>query len=184
MTTDPGDLVLDPTCGSGTTAYVAEQWGRRWITIDTSRVALALARQRLLTAKFDYYTLAKPGEGVDGGFIYKTVPHIMLSTIAQCTALDPVFARWEPVLAETLAALNAALVHVTPQIRTALQQKYTQKEKREGKRAITDADTRRWLLPQPPSNSPRTQGENPEGSLPAPGRAGGGVRLARMGSPL
>ena len=55
MTTDPGDLVLDPTCGSGTTAYVAEQWGRRWITIDTSRVAVALARQRILTAKFDYY---------------------------------------------------------------------------------------------------------------------------------
>ncbi len=57
MTTDPGDLVLDPTCGSGTTAYVAEQWGRRWITIDTSRVAVALARQRLLTAKYDYYEI-------------------------------------------------------------------------------------------------------------------------------
>ena len=62
MTTDPGDLVLDPTCGSGTTAYVAEQWGRRWITIDTCRVAIALARQRLLTAKYDYYELQEPGD--------------------------------------------------------------------------------------------------------------------------
>ena len=63
MTTDPGDLVLDPTCGSGTTAYVAEQWGRRWITCDTSRVALALARTRLMTAAYDYYELAHPEEG-------------------------------------------------------------------------------------------------------------------------
>ncbi len=71
MTTDPGDLVLDPTCGSGTTAYVAEQWGRRWITIDTSRVPLALARQRLLTATFDYYELKEPARGPAGGFVYK-----------------------------------------------------------------------------------------------------------------
>ena len=63
MTTDPGDLVLDPTCGSGTTAYVAEQWGRRWITIDTSRVALALARQRLMGARFPWYLLADSVEG-------------------------------------------------------------------------------------------------------------------------
>ncbi|MDA8000745.1 MAG: site-specific DNA-methyltransferase [Alphaproteobacteria bacterium] len=82
MTTDPGDLVLDPTCGSGTTAYVAEQWGRRWITCDTSRVATALARQRLMTATFDYYELADPEEGVGGGFHYKTVPHITLKSIA------------------------------------------------------------------------------------------------------
>ena len=68
MTTDPGDLVLDPTCGSGTTAYVAEQWGRRWITIDTSRVPLALARQRLLTATFPYYELRDPSAGPAGGF--------------------------------------------------------------------------------------------------------------------
>lgn len=83
MTTDPGDLVFDPTCGSGTTAYVAEQWGRRWIACDTSRVALTLARQRLMTAVFDYYELAHPGEGVGSGFRYKTVPHIMASSIAQ-----------------------------------------------------------------------------------------------------
>ena len=82
MTTDPGDLVLDPTCGSGTTAYVAEQWGRRWITCDTSRVAITLAKQRLMTALYDYYELAHPEEGVDSGFRYKTVPHITLKSIA------------------------------------------------------------------------------------------------------
>ncbi|MEG3907507.1 site-specific DNA-methyltransferase [Microcoleus sp. w2-18bC1] len=82
MTTDPGDLVLDITCGSGTTAYVAEQWGRRWITCDTSRVAITLAKQRLMTATFDYYQLAKPQEGVSGKFQYKTVPHITLKSIA------------------------------------------------------------------------------------------------------
>ena len=82
MTTDPGDLVFDPTCGSGTTAYVAEQWGRRWITCDTSRVALTLAKQRLMTADFDYYQLAHPHEGVGSGFVYKTVPHITLKSIA------------------------------------------------------------------------------------------------------
>jgi adenine-specific DNA-methyltransferase len=83
MTTDPGDLVLDPTCGAGTTAFVAEQWGRRWITCDTSRVALALARQRLMTASYDYYQLADADRGVDGGFVYKTVPHVTLRSIAQ-----------------------------------------------------------------------------------------------------
>ena len=82
MSTDPGDLVFDPTCGSGTTAYVAEQWGRRWITCDTSRVALTLARQRLITAVFDYYELAHPREGVRSGFNYKTVPHVTLESIA------------------------------------------------------------------------------------------------------
>ena len=82
MTTDPGDLVFDPTCGSGTTAFVAEQWGRRWITCDTSRVAVTLAKQRLMTAVFDYYQLAHPDEGVDSGFEYKTVPHITLKSIA------------------------------------------------------------------------------------------------------
>ncbi len=82
MTTDPGDLVFDPTCGSGTTACVAEQWGRRWITCDTSRVALTLAKQRLMTAVYDYYELAQPSEGVGSGFNYKTVPHITLKSIA------------------------------------------------------------------------------------------------------
>ncbi len=82
MTTDPGDLVLDITCGSGTTAYVAEQWGRRWITCDTSRVAIALAKQRLMTATYDYYKLAHEEQGVSSGFVYKTVPHITLKSIA------------------------------------------------------------------------------------------------------
>lgn len=82
MTTDPGDLVMDITCGSGTTGYVAENWGRRWITCDTSRVAVTLAKQRLMTANFDYFQLAHPQEGVDSGFKYKTVPHITLKSIA------------------------------------------------------------------------------------------------------
>ncbi len=82
MTTDPGDLVMDITCGSGTTSFVSEQWGRRWITCDTSRVALTLAKERLMTAVFDYYELAHPEEGVGSGFIYKTVPHVTLKSIA------------------------------------------------------------------------------------------------------
>jgi len=82
MSTAPGDLVLDITCGSGTTAYVAEHWGRRWITCDTSRVAIALAKQRLMTANFDYFELAHANEGVGSGFKYKTVPHITLKSIA------------------------------------------------------------------------------------------------------
>lgn len=82
MTTDPGDLVLDPTCGSGTTAYIAEEWGRRWITCDTSRVAVTLAKQRLMTAIYDYYELAHTEEGVGSGFKYKTVPHVTLKSIA------------------------------------------------------------------------------------------------------
>lgn len=82
MSTDPGDLVVDITCGSGTTAYVAEQWGRRWITCDTSRVAVTLTKQRLMTATFDYYKLAHEEQGVGSGFIYETVPHIMLKNIA------------------------------------------------------------------------------------------------------
>lgn len=82
MATDPGDLILDPTCGSGTTAYVAEQWGRRWITCDTSRVAITLAKQRLMATVFDYYELAHLEEGVGSGFKYKSVPHITLKSIA------------------------------------------------------------------------------------------------------
>lgn len=83
MTTDPGDLVLDPTCGSGTTAYVAEQWGRRWITIDTSRIALNIAKKRLITAVFPYYELFDKENGnIRQGFVYKTVPHITLKSLA------------------------------------------------------------------------------------------------------
>ena len=82
MSTDPGDLVFDPTCGSGTTAVVAEQWGRRWITCDTSRVALTLTRQRLMTSNFDYYRLAHPDESVGSGFEYQTVPYVSAATLA------------------------------------------------------------------------------------------------------
>ena len=109
MTTDPGDLVFDPTCGSGTTAYVAEGWGRRWITCDTSRVALALARQRLLTATFPYYRLYDEEMGVRSGFVYKTVPHITLRSIAQNPRLDPVIREYEPKLQQAVAALNKAV---------------------------------------------------------------------------
>ncbi len=114
MTTDPGDLVLDPTCGSGSTAYVAEQWGRRWITIDTSRVAVALARQRLLTGAFDYYKLKDESKGIAGGFVNKQAPHITLKSIAQNTALDPIFEKHEPILKEKLDALNNNLSQITP----------------------------------------------------------------------
>lgn len=147
MTTDPGDLVLDPTCGSGTTAYVSEQWGRRWITIDTSRVAIALARQRLLTAKFDFYELEDADRGPAGNFKYKTVPHITLKSIAQNQSLDPIFQRWEPILAEKLVRLNQALAQVSAETRMKLKHKLVMKEKSKGKSSITDADRRRWDLP-------------------------------------
>ena len=83
MTTDPGDLVLDPTCGSGTTAFVAEDWGRRWITCDTSRIAIAITRKRLMTAFYKYYKLAYPNTGVSAGFIYKQAKHVTLESVAQ-----------------------------------------------------------------------------------------------------
>lgn len=109
MTTDPGDLVLDPTCGSGTTAYVAEKWGRRWITCDTSRVAVTLAKQRLMTASFDYYALRYPHEGLKGGFIYKTVPHVTLKSIANNPEIDTIYERLHPGIEAALVELNAGL---------------------------------------------------------------------------
>ncbi|MBO8129152.1 MAG: site-specific DNA-methyltransferase [Peptococcaceae bacterium] len=115
MTTDPGDLVFDPTCGSGTTAYVAEKWGRRWITCDTSRVAIAIARQRLMTAVFDYYELAHPEEGVGSGFKYKTVPHITLKSIANNPEIDGIYARMHPAIEQALAELNTTLRENSPQ---------------------------------------------------------------------
>jgi adenine-specific DNA-methyltransferase len=169
MTTDPGDLVLDPTCGSGTTAYVAEQWGRRWITCDTSRVALALAKHRLMTAKFDYYKLrplsaedvarnphgtwlTDPTGQVPGKatFQCKTVPHITLKSIARNTSLDPIFAKHEPILAEKLQALNREGAKVTKELKEKLVEKLIRKHREEGANAVTDADKRRWLLPGTP----------------------------------
>ncbi|MEH6718867.1 MAG: site-specific DNA-methyltransferase [Aurantimonas endophytica] len=129
MTTDPGDLVLDPTCGSGTTATVAEQWGRRWITMDTSRVALALARARLMGARYLWYILADSPEGqrkeadvtrdlpadaptygrLRHGFVYKRVPHIMLRNIASNAEIDTIWESWQAKLEPLRDALNAAL---------------------------------------------------------------------------
>ena len=135
MTTDPGDLVLDPTCGSGTTAYVAEQWGRRWITIDTSRVALALARSRVMGARYPYYLLADSPEGqhkeaelsrkapskaptyndIRQGFVYERVPHITLKSIANNAEIDVIYERMQPDVETALADLNEALAgHDTP----------------------------------------------------------------------
>jgi adenine-specific DNA-methyltransferase len=163
MTTDPGDLVIDPTCGSGTTAFVAEKWGRRWITVDSSRVALALAKHRLMTASFEHFKL-RPLSPEDlqrnprgawlrnGGpepktFDCKTVPHITLKSIARNTSLDPIFARHEPVLTEKLAALNQALAKATPELKDKLSAKLVRKHREEGASAVSDADIRRWLLP-------------------------------------
>jgi adenine-specific DNA-methyltransferase len=95
MTTDPGDLVIDPTCGSGTTAHVAEQWGRRWITIDSSRVALALARQRIMGGKYPFYSLADPNGDLRKHFVYKRVPHVTLKSIANNPDLKPGLDRME-----------------------------------------------------------------------------------------
>jgi adenine-specific DNA-methyltransferase len=148
LTTDPGDLVVDPTCGSGTTAYVAEQWGRRWITIDTSRVAVAIARQRLLVAKYDYYHLRDEKTGVSGNLRYKTIPHITLKSIAQNEQLDPIFEKYKHVLDERLSACNSAIARITNERRQTLALKLHDKEKAEGKRAITDADKKRWELPK------------------------------------
>ena len=129
MATDPGDLVLDPTCGSGTTAYVAEQWGRRWITIDTSRVALALARARLMGARYPFYLLADSREGqrkeaeitrsvpsshpthgnIRHGFVYERVPHITLKSIANNAEIDVIWEKWQETLEPLREQLNAAL---------------------------------------------------------------------------
>ena len=129
MSTDPGDLVLDPTCGAGTTARVAEQWGRRWITIDTSRVALALARARLMGARYPYYLLADSPEGrqkqaaltgavpepersygnIRQGFVYERVPHITLKSIANNTEIDVLWEKYQKTLEPLRQRLNAAL---------------------------------------------------------------------------
>jgi len=129
MATDPGDLVFDPTCGSGTTATVAEQWGRRWITIDTSRVALALARARIMGARYPFYLLADSAEGrqkeadltrsiprtdpvsykIRQGFVYERVPHITLKSIANNTEIDTIWEKWQSTLEPLREQLNIAL---------------------------------------------------------------------------
>jgi adenine-specific DNA-methyltransferase len=129
MTTDPGDLVLDPTCGSGTTTYVAEQWGRRWITIDTARVALALARSRIMGARYPYYLLDDSPEGqfkeaeitrsapssqptrgdIRQGFVYERVPHITLKSVANNAEIDVLWEQWQTKLEPLREALNGEL---------------------------------------------------------------------------
>ncbi len=132
MTTDPGDLVLDPTCGSGTTAYVSEQWGRRWITIDTSRVAIAIARELLMTARFKDYQLRDRNQGVAAGFIYKTAKHISLRSIAQNDALDPIFRKHEAILRTRLDEMNATLAAVPADIRAKSSPKIAGQRKTQG----------------------------------------------------
>ncbi len=105
MTTNPGDLVLDPTCGSGTTAYLAEQWGRRWITVDTSRVALALARTRLMSAKYPYYRLEDAND-IKQGFAYKAAPRVSLSDMTNNTEIDEIHAAYADKLDPLLEILN------------------------------------------------------------------------------
>ncbi len=114
MTTDPGDLVLDPTCGSGTAAFAAERWGRRWITCDTSRVAVTLAKQRLMTASYDYFELKYPHEGLKGGFIYRTVPHVTLKSIANNPEIDEIYSSHHLLIETALKKLNEALKKQPP----------------------------------------------------------------------
>src|SRR6476646_9938637 len=129
MATDPGDLVLDPTCGSGTTPFVAEQWGRRWITIDTSRVALALARARIMGARYPYYLLADsrdgqikeaevtqsipssqpPRDNIRHDFVNARVPHITLKSIANNSEIDRIWERWQQTLEPLRESLNTTL---------------------------------------------------------------------------
>ncbi|MEI2744338.1 MAG: DNA methyltransferase [Ottowia sp.] len=110
MTTDPGDLVLDPTCGSGTTAYVAEKWGRRWITCDTSRVAVTLAKQRLMTASYDYFELTLPARGAArAASSTRPCRTSRSSRIANNAEIDAIYERMHPAIEQALAALNAAL---------------------------------------------------------------------------
>ncbi|WP_238946561.1 site-specific DNA-methyltransferase [Vandammella animalimorsus] len=158
MASDPGDLVLDPTCGSGTTAYVAEQWGRRWITIDTSRVALALARARIMGARYPYYLLADSREGqlkeaeisqsapssqpaygnIAHGFVCQRVPHITLKSIANNAEIDVIWDKYEAAL----APLRAQLTDVLPKGWLAAYrkaQKYT---------AEVPADIQEWEVPR------------------------------------
>lgn len=118
MTTDPGDLVFDPTCGSGTTAMVAEKWGRRWITCDTSRVAITLCKQRLMTSSYDYFELKYPHEGLKGGFICKTVSHVTLKSIANNPDIDSIYERIHPAVEAALKGLNLELTsHNAPAFR-------------------------------------------------------------------
>ncbi len=174
MTTDPGDLVLDPTCGSGTTATVAEQWGRRWITIDTSRVALALARARIMGARYPYYLLADSPEGqrkaaelagkppsqapthgdIRHGFVYKRVPHITLKSIANNAEIDVIWDRWQETLEPLRAGINRALGRAVGDAETAPRRVASPKASHHGDDGtdngglLREAALQEWQLPR------------------------------------
>jgi adenine-specific DNA-methyltransferase len=149
LTTRPGDLVLDPTCGSGTTAVTSENFGRRWITIDTSRVALSVARQRILTARFDYFNLKDSTAGLKGDFRYQTFPKVSLKGIAKNQNLEPVLLKHQMILDGNLESCNGALDSITPAIRSAMSAKSAAKIANEGKAEVSEMDRRRWDLPEP-----------------------------------
>ena len=173
MTTDPGDLVFDPSCGSGTTAYVAEQWGRRWITCDTSRVAVTLAKQRLMTANFDYYELAHPAEGVGSGFKYKTVPHITLGSIANNPDVKEGMTRRQ---------IDAAIARHAPQ-----ETLYDQPHVDRSKARVTGPFTVE-AVPAPMVKSLDDVADPGPSPRPSPGGRGGGMEadasVARSGETL
>ena len=205
MTTDPGDLVLDPTCGSGTTAYVAEQWGRRWITIDTSRVPLALARQRLLTATFPYYQLADEKRGPAGGFVYKRkqnsrgeevggiVPHVTLKSIANNEPpAEEVLVDRPEIEREHHAGLGAFTVEGTipPPVETPGEARGVRRGRHRLRRQVRRPDAR--SAPQEPGapaggkphRSPsRTSGPRPSRFPSRPRRSRRARRTSRSRSP-
>ncbi|MGH8470354.1 MAG: site-specific DNA-methyltransferase [Gammaproteobacteria bacterium] len=173
MTTDPGDLVLDPTCGSGTTAYVAEQWGRRWITIDTSRVALALARARIMGARYPFYLLADSREGqvkeaevtrtmpssqpvrgnIRHGFVYERVPHITLKSIANNAEIDVIWEKWQQTMEPLREQLNQSLDRTTP--RHARESWHPESEKLDSRVRGNDGNVpwQEWEIPREANES-------------------------------
>ena len=177
MTTDPGDLVLDPTCGSGTAAYVAEKWGRRWITIDTSRVALALARARIMGARYPYYLLADSPEGqrkeaevthslpssqpthgnIRQGFVYERVPHVTLKSIANNAEIDVIYEKFLETLEPLREKLNTAATKTWQEweIPREADDKWPEATKRLMRNGGSNAspDKRKSMHPSPPRPS-------------------------------
>src|SRR5262249_43270154 len=152
---------------SGTTAYVAEQWGRRWITVDTSRVAIAIAKQRILTARYEFYDLrpvslqestanpnnrwltdSRNGMAQRSTLKCRSTPRVTIAAIARNQNLDSLFLKHEPIVDARLKACNEALSKMPQDVRFKLDAKLLDKQRKEGKRAITDADKRRWQLPK------------------------------------
>lgn len=167
LTTSPGDLVFDPTCGSGTTAFVAEKLGRRWVTCDTSRVAVTLAKQRLMTAGYDYFELAYPHEGLKGGFIYKTMPRVTLKSIANSPDIDAIFDRLYPSIEAALIVLNKQLAAVCPGLPLLIAEGARKGQKiwfGEG----GDSWLQEWEVPFPADDGTMPESLGWDGSLRAP----------------